>query len=101
MTKEEKVIEYVKKYGADNVHIDWREFLNTKVRGYNKSRYIASWLNSGGNMTDHRFYEWLLTIEFDDGHMTEEEAEEIVEFADGGKFEFERSAEQYLKTHSK
>ena len=90
------VIEYIKNNGVSNVQIDYPEFLNSKVHGFHKSRYIASWINVGGTF-DHRFKEWLLAIEFDDGHMSEDEADEIDRFARGGKFEFERSAVDFMK----
>ena len=96
MTKE-KVIECVDKYGTDYVQVDYPEFLNTEVHGFHKSRYIASWANAGGKFNDWQFYDWLLTIKFDDGHMSEEEAKEICDFAEGGKMEFECSAERFLK----
>lgn len=97
MTKE-RIIELVDKYGPEYVQFDYPEFLNTTVhgRGLYKSRYIASWANAGGKFNDGHFYEWLLSIEFDDGHMSEEEADEIYDFARGGKLEFEHSAEKFL-----
>lgn len=92
----ESVIKYIKKNGIDNVQIDYQEFLNTKVHGFHKSRYIASWAKYNGKI-DHNFYEWLLTIPFDDGTMSEEEADEIYRFATCGKLEFESSAIRYKK----
>lgn len=95
MTKE-KIIECVDRYGTDYVHVDYPDLLNTKVHSVHKSRYIASWVNAGGRFDDGQFYDWLLSIEFDDGHMSEEEADEIERFARGGKLEFEHSAEKFL-----
>ena len=97
MTKE-RIIELVDKYGPEYVQVDYPEFLNTTVHGAGlfKSRYIASWANAGGKFNDGHFYEWLLSIEFDDGHMSEEEADEIYNFAREGKMEFEDSAEKFL-----
>lgn len=95
MTKE-RIIEVVEKYGTDYVHADWPDLLNTKVHGINKSRYIASWANAGGRFDDFQFHDWLLTIEFDDGHMSEEDAKEICDFARGGKLEFEIGAKDFM-----
>lgn len=97
MTKE-RIIELVNKYGPEYVQVEYPEFLNTEVhgRGLYKSRYIASWANAGGKFNDGHFYEWLLSIEFDDGHMSEEEADEIYDFATGEKSEFEHSARKFL-----
>lgn len=95
MTKE-KIIECMNEYGTEYVHVDWPDLLNTKVHGINKSRYIASWANAGGKFNNGQFYDWLLTIEFDDGHMSEEEADEICGFASGGKLEFEIAAQNFL-----
>lgn len=95
MTKE-RIIECMDEYGTEYVHVDWPDLLNTKVHGINKSRYIASWANAGGKFDDGRFYDWLLTIEFDDGHMSEEEADAIEDFVRGGKLEFEIGAQNFL-----
>ena len=98
LTKE-GIIKHVEKYGTDYVQIDWPDLLNLKVHGVHRSRYIASWTNAGGKIDEH-FYEWLLTIEFDDGTMSEEEADEIWDVANGGKMEFEISAKEYMKLHN-
>ena len=95
MTKE-KIIECVEKYGPEYAHVDYPDMLNTKVHGWHKSRYIASWANVGGKFDDGRFKKWLLSIEFEDGHMTKDEAIAIVRFARGGKLEFESSAKEFL-----
>ena len=95
MTKQQ-IIKAVIKYGPEYVQVEFPEFLNTEVHGIFKSRYIASWANVGGRFDDGHFRKWLLSIEFDDGHMSEEEADEICDFASGGKMEFEYSAEKYL-----
>jgi len=97
MTKE-NVIKYVEENGIDHIHIDYKEFLNTTVHGYHKSRYVASWAKYVGKI-DYHFREWLTTIPFDDGFMSDEEADEIYEFARCGKLEFERSALMYKKEH--
>ena len=95
MTKE-RIIDCIDRYGVEYAQIDWPDLLNTKVHGINKSRYIASWANAGGKFNDDQFYDWLLTIEFDDGHMSEEEADEICDFASGGKIEFEIDAKNFM-----
>ena len=95
MTKE-RIIELVNRYGPEYAQVDDPVLLNTKVHEFHKSRYIASWANAGGRFNDGKFYDWLLTIEFWDGHMSEKEADEIVKFARGGKLEFEMSAEEFL-----
>ena len=100
MTKEEmKIIECINKFGIDHIQCDFPEFLNTTVHGFHKSRYIASWVNVGGKFNKGLFYKWLLSIEFDDGYMSEEEADEIWCYATDGKMEFENSAEKFLKEH--
>lgn len=97
MTKE-RIIELVDKYGPEYVQFDYPEFLNTTVhgRGLYKSRYIASWANAGGKFNDGSFRNWLTTIKFEDGHLSSEEIDEICDFADGGKLEFENSARKFL-----
>ena len=105
MTKEEiikcvEIIKFVKKYGTDHVQIDYPSFLNTEVHGYNKSRYVASWINQGGTIDREHykdFRNFLLTIPFSDGNMSEDEADDICNFATDGKMEFEDHAKKCLK----
>ena len=63
---------------------------------YSKVAISLHGANAGGRFDDGQFYNWLLSIEFDDGYMSEEEADEIYDFACGGKMEFEHSAKKFL-----
>ena len=89
------IIKHVARFGANDIHLDWEEYLNTKVRGINKSRYIASWLNIEGPM-DHRFRAWLDSLLIDGEHLTREEIDEICDFAENGKFELQEDAKRFL-----
>lgn len=73
-------------------------FENQKVRGIHKSRYVASWINSGGMRCDHHFIEWLKGLKIDDKHLTANEIQEIYNYARNGKLELEVSARNFFKT---
>ena len=78
---------------------------NTLVHGIHKSRYVASWINSGGNMNTGRFIrhgyvafcKWLRTLVIDGTHLTNAEMIEITSYATNGKLELETSAKEFLK----
>lgn len=66
----------------------------TKVQGIHYSRYIASWLNSGGSIHDARtdvFREWLESNE-----LNQDEISRVMEMMTCGKLELEYTAKQAL-----
>lgn len=71
-------------------------FENKLVNGIHASRYIASWVRSGGALCYgedyHNFYRWLLSMD-----ITEEDAKYIKRLAENGKLELETSAEMFIK----
>lgn len=74
---------------------------NNKVRGVHMSRYIASWMNVGGEFIgtweDSSFSRWLRTV----GVTNEEDIHDIFEMATCGKFELEQSARRYMEANNK
>lgn len=78
-------------------------FENKIVRGIHMSRYVASWIKSGGtfdwNLLDGEveFKAWLGTLIIDGEHLTEEEKQQICNYADNGKLELETSAKMFLE----
>jgi hypothetical protein len=71
-------------------------FTNKQINGsIYESRYIASWLKSGGELyyveDVDNFKKWLLSI-----GLTEEEARHTVHLATCGKLELEVSAKNFL-----
>ena len=77
-------------------------FENKIVRGIHMSRYIASWMKSGGTFTRNlwngevAFRAWLGTLIIDGDRLTEDEIREIRNYADNGKLELETSAKLFL-----
>lgn len=65
---------------------------NTAVNGIHRSRYIASWINAGGNKNFIGFRDWLESLGID-----EDEAYEIYNMATCGKMELETSAKKFIK----
>ena len=68
-------------------------FENSSIRGIHKSRYIASWIRSGGDL--EHFWKmdgWLKSL-----GLTEEERDAIRDLATNGKLELEISAKCYMK----
>lgn len=76
------------------------DFENFVVQDYTyASRFIASWLRSGGDLgryaDDYKlFREWLVSI-----GVTPENAKRISFLAENGKLELENMAEKFLKEH--
>lgn len=70
-------------------------FENKKFNDVYTSRYIASWINAGGNLyyveDVDNFHKWLLSV-----GLTEEEAAHIVFLATNGKLELEKNAEKFI-----
>lgn len=74
---------------------------NRKIKGIHKSRYVASWTNSGGTMEYvDEFREWLSTLEIDGEHLTPDEIDEIDWYGRNGKMELEYSAKDFLANES-
>lgn len=85
------------------------EFENVKIKGIHISRYIASWIKSGGTMKrylntsdpskrriESYFADWLRLLVIDGERLTEEEVLRIAYFAENGKLELEHSAEEFI-----
>ena len=76
---------------------------NKIVRGIHISRYIASWMKSGGTFDrspwcgEIAFKAWLGTLVIDGEHLTEDEKRQICNYADNGKLELETSAKLFLR----
>ena len=69
-------------------------FENKLINGVYASRYIASWLRSGGELrydSNRNFYKWLLSI-----GLTKDEAQYIKRLAENGKLELEIQAKQFI-----
>ena len=84
-----------------------KEFENCLVHGIHKSRYVASWVKSGGGLDYEvvkdstedidivncgKFMRWLQSL-----GLTEEEARDVRNYAENGKLELEESAKAFLK----
>lgn len=77
---------------------------NKLIKGIYISRYIASWIKSGGQIgyaarrlgQTNSFMNWLRTLVIDGEHLTEEEIWRIYNFAMNGKLELEDSAEKFI-----
>lgn len=79
------------------------DFENVKIHGIHVSRYLASFYNSlmllrpkDGKMRVPYFYEWLEQLTIDGEKLTEEEIEQIYNWAVCGKLELETNAEKYI-----
>lgn len=76
---------------------------NKIVRGIHISRYVASWMKSGGTFTQSplngrgAFRKWLGTFRIDGVCLTEDEKQQICNYADNGKLELETSAKMFLE----
>lgn len=77
---------------------------NKIVKGIPVSRYVASWTRAGGTFSKHprkgrrAFYRWLKTLEIDGVHLTDDERQQITNYANTGKWELEISSRMFLKT---
>lgn len=69
-------------------------FENKIIKGVHASRYIASWVRSGGSLKYRRddFREWLAL----EG-LTEEEIDHVDYLAHNGRLELEDSSKKFLK----
>lgn len=76
---------------------------NKSVRGIHVSRYVASWAKAGGTLTlsartgRSAFRNWLSTLTIDGACLTENEIQQICNYASNGKFELETSAKMFLE----
>ena len=71
-------------------------FENKIINGIHVTRYIASWIRSGGNLDSRKegiddFSNWLASL-----GVSDEDIDHIRFIATNGKFELERSAKQFL-----
>ena len=77
------------------------EFENSLVNGIHASRYIVSWVKSGGSLKGSRrnskFVEWLKSLTINGRSLTEEEIDQIYHLSSNGKLELECLAEKFLK----
>lgn len=71
------------------------QFENRIIKGVHASRYIASWVRSGGSLKYRRdeFQEWLTS----EG-LSEEEIKHVDYLAHNGRMELEDSAKKFLGT---
>ena len=80
------------------------EFENRMIEGIYMSRFVASWINEGGNFkrkfVDGQiivpFKEWLKTLTINDRKLTDEEIYDIYNFATNGKLELEVLAANFM-----
>ena len=77
------------------------EFENSLVNGIHASRYIVSWVKSGGSLKgsrrDSKFVDWLKSLTVNERHLTEEEIDQIYYLSSNGKMELEHLAKDFLK----
>lgn len=74
-------------------------FENKSIRGIYASRYIASWVREGGELSNYKkkslFVKWLRRLGLD-----QEEVDYIYNFATNGKMELESDARRFIEEHS-
>lgn len=79
-------------------------FENKVINDIHKSRYVASWTNSGGTL-DRKgrllFKKWLKSLIINNRPLTDDEVLDIFVYAQNGKMELEFSAEDFLKEEAK
>jgi hypothetical protein len=66
-------------------------FTNEKINGIHISRYIASWINCGGNVHSEKFMMWLMHL-----GITADDAARIANYARCGKMELESDAREFM-----
>ena len=66
---------------------------NKKVEGVHYSRFIASYVNSGGELYYDEFKAWLEHLNI----LSEQDISNIIEMANCGKLELEMDAKLFLK----
>lgn len=74
-------------------------FDNNVIKGIHKSRYVASWTNSGGKLDRNGkglFKNWLKGLSIEGEHLSDEEVQDIYNYSTNGKLELEVLAKGYL-----
>lgn len=80
-----------------------RDYSNKYVMGIRMNRYGASWLNAGGKFWDREgFLLWMMNIPFENEKgetefISQDDAEDAYDLMSMGKFELERSVEEFRK----
>ena len=71
-------------------------FKNNVVKGIHESRFIASWVNAGGKLSNRKdvndFEDWLTSL-----GLSQDEVQRISYLATNGKLEMETSAKAFLE----
>lgn len=68
------------------------EFKNNIICGDFESRYIASWIKSGGGRFDWAFKEWLKDL-----GLSDDDVRIVYNFATNGKLEYQEHAKAWLQ----
>lgn len=74
-------------------------FENKLIRNIHCSRYVASYVNAGGDMNrvgSWRFKRWLKSLVIDGEHLTDDEVRYIYNYGTNGKLELEENASRFL-----
>ena len=72
-------------------------FENVIIRGTHASRYIMSYLRSGGEIRNrNKFVQWLKSLPLE---LEEEEIDQLVDMYSNGKMELEHNATIFLKNY--
>lgn len=73
------------------------EFENDTFEDIYYSRFIASWIKSGGGKIDYRFKEWLSSLTINDKKIPEDVIQRIYYLGTNGKMELEGNVKWFLK----
>lgn len=77
-------------------------FENKIIRGIHISRYVASWVKSGGTLACRGkndavdFRRWLKSLIIDGERLTDEEVRQVYNYATNGKLELEEDAKRFI-----
>ena len=75
-------------------------FKNKNFEGIYYSRFIASWHNVNGELSNRsswQFEDWLRSLTINDKKIPDDIIREIVELGTNGKMELEHSAYEFIK----
>lgn len=76
-------------------------FTNKVIKGIHISRFIMSWIRSGGVFSVRGgyddFHDWLKTLVINETKLSDDEIADIMEIARNGKLELEMSAKAFIK----
>ena len=76
---------------------------NKLIKGIHITRFVASWVRSGGKLTNRfgydEFRQWLESLEINESKLSEEEIYDIMYIAQNGKLELEISAKQFIRNN--